>query len=103
MADKDKQKVVHLQQAPKEELPDFYVNQVNLAFSVYDVAFTFGVMPPPEDVGTKEPKHAVKIRMSPQHAKVFQMLLKKNIGIYEKDIGQINIPDQIMKDLKLKE
>jgi hypothetical protein len=40
--------------------------------------------------------------MSPQHAKVFALLLRKHLEMYEKDIGEIKIPLKVLKDLGLK-
>ena len=91
-------KIVHLQNPIEEELPDFYVNQANMAFSVYDVTFTFGTMPLPE---RKDTTPGVRIRMSPQHAKVFSKMLAKNIDKYEEDIGNIPILTKLLKELGL--
>ena len=97
---KGSSKVVHLQNPVEEKLPDFYVNQVNMAFSVYDVTFIFGTMPLPGEKDTQlDP--IVKIRMSPQHAKVFSKLLAKNIDKYEEDIGNIPIAPTLLKELGL--
>ena len=91
-------KVVHLQAPDQEDVPEFYVNQVNMTFSVYDVTFSFGTMPLPANAqdGSDE---AVVIRMSPQHAKVFSRLLHKNLEKYEKDIGNISISGKLLKEL----
>ena len=93
-------KIVHLQNPVEEELPDFYVNQANLTFSVYDVTFTFGKMALQEKED-KTPSPVVRIRMSPQHAKVFSKILAKHIDKYEEDIGNIPITPALLKELGL--
>ena len=97
---KGSNKIVHLQNPVEEELPDFYVNQANMTFSVYDVTFTFGTMPPPEKNDTP-PSPVVRIRMSPQHAKVFSKILVKDMDKYEEDIGNIPIAPALLKELGL--
>lgn len=93
-----KDKIVHLKRPPAEEvIPDIYTNQVNLTMSVYDVIFKFGQMTGPKD----SPDVKAIIRMSPQHAKVFGLLLNKHIMAYEKDIGKISLPSGLLKDLGL--
>jgi hypothetical protein len=86
---KGSSKIVHLQNPVEEELP-----------SVYDVTFTFGTMPLPEKKDTT-PDPVVRIRMSPQHAKVFSKILVKHIDKYEEDIGNIPIATALLKELGL--
>ena len=35
-----------------------------------------------------------RIAMSPQHAKIFSEILRKNIELYEKNFGEIKTPNQ---------
>ncbi len=91
-----KDKIVHLQPPViEEDVPDVYANSVNMTMSVYDIILTFGQMTDPKD----GPKINAVVRMSPQHAKVFGMLLLKHLKKYEKDIGKIAIPSKMIKDI----
>ena len=95
---KEEGKIIHLSRPETEAPPEFYVNQARITFSVYDVAFGFGLMPSPDNLD-EGPETTVTIRMSPQHAKVFAKLLMKNLTKYEKDIGEIPIHSKIYSDL----
>jgi hypothetical protein len=97
MNDKDNEAISLASQAEKK-VDDYYANTVKMAFSIYDVLFEFGKKSLPED----DPERSVLVRMSPQHAKVFALLLRKHLEIYEKDIGEIKIPLKVLKDLGLK-
>jgi len=91
-----KDKIVHLQPPViEEDVPDVYANSVNMTMSVYDIVLQFGQMTDPKD----GPKINAMVRMSPQHAKVFGMLLLKHLKKYEKDIGKITIPSAMIKDI----
>ena len=98
MNDKEKKgKVINLASPPEKKIDDHYANTVKLAFSVYDVLFEFGKKAMPE----VDPETSVLVRMSPQHAKVFALLLHKHIKKYEKEIGEIKIPLKVLKNLGL--
>jgi Protein of unknown function (DUF3467) len=73
---------------------EIYANSVNFFLSIYDITMDFGST-------DKNNKHQslVKIKMSPQHAKVMSILLSNNIRKYESDIGEINLPDLFLKGL----
>ena len=89
-------KIVHLQNSVKEELPDFYVNQANMTFSVYDLTFTFGKMPLPEKKDTTlDP--VVRIRMSPQHAKVFSKNLTSALVFQTQSVIDKNTQDRLYR------
>jgi len=75
---------------------EIYSNSVNFTFSIYDITMNFGVTV----VDRKEPQTLVRIKMSPQHAKVMSIILAGNIERYERDIGQIVIPDDLLSKLK---
>ena len=94
----EKDKIVQLKRPNVEkEVPDFYVNQVNLVFSQYDILFNFGLKTDPQ----ADPKQVVRVRMSPEHVKVFALILVKHIKLYEKDIGEIKILPKILQELEL--
>jgi len=88
---------------PKEDQKDngrngmsleIYANSVQFLLSIYDVAMDFGTT----DMNNKH-QSLVRIKMSPQHAKVMSILLSNNIKKYEHDVGMINIPEQFLKGL----
>ena len=100
MSKDTKDKIVHLKPPEiEEDTPDIYANQVGMTIGVYDVILKFGQITDPKE------GHKIKavVRMSPQHAKVFAMLLNKNLKMYEKDIGKINLPFEMIKELGLEE
>ena len=78
-----------------KEIPDFYINTAKILGSLYEFMFTFGLKSDPK----KEPEDVAIIRMSPQHAKVFAKILIKNVETYEKDVGEIKLPENLVKEL----
>lgn len=95
----ENKKILRLAETPKQEVSDFYVNQLNLITSLYEVLFMFGLKTKPEE----GPEPIVNIRMSPQHAKIVSLLLNKQIESYEKDIGKIKFPASLLKELDIDE
>lgn len=73
---------------------DIYANSVHFFLSIYDITMDFGST-------DKANKHhsLVKIKMSPQHAKVMSILLSKNIEKYESEIGEISIPPDFLEKI----
>jgi len=91
-----KDKIIHLKQPEiKEDIPNVYANSLRMTMGVYDFIFQFGQVTDPKD----GPETNAVVRMSPQHAKVFGMLLLKHLKKYEKDIGKITIPSTMIKDI----
>ena len=76
-------------------IPEYYVDSVNFATNLYGFMLEFGVM----QAQDAPPKSVVKIRMSPQHAKIMSLLLRKNVQEYERRIGTIILPDGLYQDL----
>ena len=91
-----KDKIVHLKQPEiKKDAPNVYANSARMTMGVYDFILQFGQVTDPKD----GPKINAVVRMSPQHAKVFGMLLIKNLKKYEKDIGKISLPSTLIKEI----
>ncbi|MEJ2671263.1 MAG: DUF3467 domain-containing protein [Deltaproteobacteria bacterium] len=89
-------KIVRLERGEAmKEIPDFYINNVKILGSLYEFMFTFGLKSDPK----KESENVAIIRMSPQHAKVLAKILTKNVELYEKDIGEIKLPENMVKEL----
>ena len=98
--EKDKKKLVSIVRADnREEVPDFYINSVKFSISTYELLLQLGLKTEPDE----DPTPIVKIRMSPQHAKVMTQLLNKNIRKYEKEVGIIVLPKQLIEELGLEE
>jgi hypothetical protein len=77
------------------DIPEYYTDSVNFATNIYGFALEFGVMQGQE----QPPRSLVRVRMSPQHAKIMSLLLRKNVQEYEKRIGTIILPDGLYQDL----
>lgn len=75
-----------------------YSNSVNIETSLYDFCFKFGLRD--REQGEKNESDLVaSLFMSPQHAKSFFLLLEQNIKAYENQLGEIKLPDEILKQL----
>ncbi len=83
-----------------EEVPEYYSDgiEINLIMP-WTVALTFSV----KGIGPQaEPKRTTIVRMSPEHAKVIAMLLKKQLKGYEMNTGStINLPHDMYSKLGL--
>ena len=82
-----------------EDVPEYYTDSVNFMTNIYGFALDFGVMM----VQDQPPKSQVRVRMSPQHAKIMSLLLRKNVQEYEKRIGTIILPEGLYKDLGIQD
>ncbi|MBM3492999.1 MAG: DUF3467 domain-containing protein [Armatimonadetes bacterium] len=82
-----------------EDVPEYYTDSVNFMTNIYGFALDFGVMV----VQDQPPKSQVRVRMSPQHAKIMSLLLRKNVQEYEKRIGTIILPEGLYKDLGIQD
>ncbi len=78
-----------------DETPEFYADSVNFMTNVYGFTLDFGVM----QAQDRPPQTTVRVRMSPQHAKIMALLLRKNVQEYERRIGTIILPEGLYKDL----
>ncbi|GMG96270.1 DUF3467 domain-containing protein [Tepidimicrobium xylanilyticum] len=86
-----------------EDVFTVYTNSVNLAFGYYDFQFLFREQYPSFDGQGADSINFVRLVMSPQHAKIFNMILEKNIKQYEENFGEINVSDNFLKSLNLLE
>jgi len=90
MSDEEKKKLL-------KEIPNYYTNSVNITSSIYEFMLTFALKSEP----SIEPEPLLIIRMSPHHAKVFSRIFAKNVESYEKNIGEIKLPEDLIKELKI--
>jgi hypothetical protein len=69
-----------------------YTNNVALTFSTFDVSFLFG-----EIIGEKDGEPVIeeflKINMSRELAKAITILLRRHLSAWEKQFGEIRIPN----------
>jgi hypothetical protein len=87
------------EQTPPPTGPDFYINGVSFAASVYEFVLNFTF----RRGGNTVPEHVVSIRMSPQHAKVMSRMFARQVKSYEQEIGPIYLPAKLIADLKLED
>ena len=78
-----------------DKLPEFYTDSVNFMTNIYGFTLEFGIM----QAQDAPPEQVCRIRMSPQHAKIMSLLLRKNVQEYERRIGTVILPDGLYKDL----
>jgi len=74
-----------------KKMLDVYANELELTNSPFDFCTTFGI----ENIvgqNEREIKELVRVRMSPQMAKLYMKLLNNHIQKYEQDFGEIHIP-----------
>lgn len=76
-------------------IPEYYTDSVNFMTNLYGFTLDFAVM----DAQEQPPRSQVRVRMSPQHAKIMSLLLRKNVQEYERRIGTIILPEQLYRDL----
>jgi hypothetical protein len=77
--------------------PDLYADALEIGAGAYGLVFRFGL-------ATQSPgdqKLVATIRMSPQHALVMYQILKRNLREYEKQVGKINLPDELFDEMGL--
>ena len=78
--------------------PEYYADQLQIGTSPWGFMFQFGLLSP------GGPRPVCTVRMSPQHAKVMALLLKRLIAEWEGNMGQkIEFPDKIREELNLPE
>ncbi len=75
--------------------PDYksiYANNTGFAMTAFDLSMVFGEMIGFEN-GLPVIEQLVKITVSPLHAKIILGVLAKNLTGYEKQFGEIKVPD----------
>ena len=87
--------------SPEEmiDLPEYYTDSVNFMTNIYGFTLEFGVM----QGNDEPPKSIARIKMSPQHAKIMSLLLRKNVQEYERRIGTVILPDGLYQDLGIQD
>ncbi|HXJ82768.1 MAG TPA: DUF3467 domain-containing protein [Candidatus Methylomirabilis sp.] len=81
--------------------PILYSDGVQVGISPFTVTLAFTVAPPAQP-GTQAPIPVATIRMSPEHAKVVAIILRKQLKQFEQQLGQdIGLPHQVFQQLGL--
>ncbi len=82
------------------EIPEYYSDAIGINLNMpWTVALTFGLRATTPDQKSTD---VVRVRMSPEHAKVTAMLLRKNIKKYEEQAKtSINLPAEMYTRLGL--
>ena len=84
-----------------KEIPDIYCNSVQMGISPYDLTIEMGLSSPPSEGETQTETVIVgKVRMSLEHAKIFAIMLRKNLKDYEdKTGGPVRVHPELLRNL----
>jgi len=82
------------------EIPEFYSDAVEINLTMpWTVALTFSLRSTETE---RKPVPVARVRMSPEHAKVLAMLLRRQLKNYEQDSkSEINLPADLYAKLGL--
>jgi hypothetical protein len=81
--------------------PMLYCDGVQVGISPFTVTLSFTVAPHPPVHG-QGPLPVATIRMSPEHAKVMAIILRRQLKQFEEQLGQpIALPPQVYQQLGL--
>ena len=75
-----------------EKCATIYSNSTNLEVTPWDFKFIFGVLVKPAAGNIPKIESLAEVVMSPQHAKALLGLLNTNVQEYEKNVGEIKLP-----------
>ena len=79
--------------------PIVYSDGIQVGISPFTVTLGFTVAPPVQ-AGTQAAIPVATIRMSPEHAKVMAIILRKQLKQFEQQLGQeIALPHQVFQQL----
>jgi len=81
-----------------EGTPEFYIDSVNVGTQLYGSTMYLGKLREGEP-----PLVEVVVKMSPPMLKVLSLILSKHVGNYERDLGPIPLPKQLLHSLGLEE
>ena len=73
-----------------KDVPIFYSNVAMISHTPVEIVLDFAQVLPRSPRGTVQ----ARMVMTPMHAKLLQMALTQNIQNYERQFGQIRIPNQ---------
>ena len=81
-----------------EGTPEMYADSIQIQTQLYGSTLLLGELRQGEP-----PLIKAKVKVSPQMAKVLSLILSKHVREYERDIGAIAIPNQLLHDLGLED
>lgn len=76
---------------------DIYADSLNINIGIYGISIVLGRIKGDLTQPTTTPTAVV--RMSPELAFVLAQLLRKNLKLFQEDIGRINVPDRVIEAL----
>lgn len=86
---------------PEDDTEPIYSDGVQVGCAPFTVALTFTVSPSPSR-GAVPPKVVADLRMSPEHAKVMAIILRRQMKDFEQQLGKpIPIHPQVLQQLGL--
>jgi hypothetical protein len=71
-----------------DSIETLYTDGVQVGCQPFGVTLCFTVSPLPGSVDPKTPKIVADIRMSPEHAKVLAIVLRRQIQDFERQLGK---------------
>ncbi len=74
------------------DVPSYYANAVRVMVSMFDFTLMVGQVGYRED-GNLEMREALRLNLSPQHAKALAILLTRRVADYEEEMGEIPLPE----------
>lgn len=81
------------------DVPHVYADAVQLGVGAFTVSLTFSIAPIAQP-GTQAPEAVAVVRMSPEHAKLMAILLRKQLKQFEENLGApIAILPQVYQQL----
>ena len=80
-------------------IPDVYTNNIRINANLFEVTLVIAVSTPEAD-NTVSQKDLVRVRMSPQEALAFNIMLSKQLELYKDTYKEIFLPDEIIKSLR---
>jgi hypothetical protein len=88
----------------EKTIPDIYADSARFDLTAYGVTLEFGQTRPAPGPG-HQPSHIPQMRvsMSPQHAKVVALLLRKTLQAYEQQVGRLALPPELLAELGIAE
>jgi hypothetical protein len=84
-----------LESVRSEKFTSIYSNSANLEVTPWDFKFIFGVLVKPVMGGIPKIENLTEVTMSPQHAKALLGVLNTNVQEYEKQVGEIKLPQPV--------
>jgi len=83
----------------EQEIRDVYTNSVNVAASLYEFVFHFGLTTPEWEAHPEDKDLVARVRMSPQHAKALHTILGAHLDAYEEKFQEISLPEELRSRL----